>query len=76
MGPVPTVLVADDTQSIRFLIRTNLELAGFDVQEAVDGLDCLEKLREWADLGELPDVITVDVMMPRQDGVSTVHAIR
>lgn len=73
---MPTVLVADDTQSIRFLIRTNLELAGFDVEEAVDGLDCLEKLRESADRGDLPDVITVDVMMPRQDGISTVHAIR
>lgn len=76
MERVPTVLVADDTQSIRFLIRTNLELAGFDVEEALDGVDCLEKLRDAADRGALPDVITVDVMMPRQDGVATVHAIR
>ena len=41
---MPTVLIADDTASIRFLIRTNLELAGFDVREAVDGLDCVERL--------------------------------
>jgi CheY-like chemotaxis protein len=73
---VPTVLVADDTASIRFLIRTNLELAGFDVREAVDGLDCLERLRASADEDDLPDVVTVDVMMPRQDGVTTVQAIR
>jgi CheY-like chemotaxis protein len=73
---VPTVLVADDTASIRFLIRTNLELAGFDVREAVDGVDCLERLREQADADDLPDVVTVDVMMPRQDGVATVQAIR
>lgn len=73
---VPTVLVADDTASIRFLIRTNLELAGFDVREAVDGLDCLELLRASADAGDLPDVVTVDVMMPRQDGVATVQAVR
>jgi DNA-binding response OmpR family regulator len=70
---VPRVLVVDDTASIRFLIRTNLELAGFAVDEAVDGVDCLEFLRV-AEV--LPDAITVDVMMPRLDGVSTVAAIR
>ncbi len=76
MVRVPTVLIADDTASIRILIRTNLELAGFDVREAVDGLDCVERLRASADADDLPDVVTVDVMMPRQDGVSTVHSSR
>lgn len=70
---VPRVLVVDDTASIRFLIRTNMELAGFDVDEAVDGVDCLELLRSTE---VLPDAITVDVMMPRLDGVATVSAIR
>lgn len=73
---MPRVLVADDTESIRFLIRTNLELAGFEVDEAVDGLDCLEVLRRRAEADDLPDVVTIDVMMPRQDGVSTVLGIR
>ena len=70
---MPRVLVVDDTASIRFLIRTNLELAGFEVDEAVDGVDCLEIL---ARLDVMPDVITVDVMMPRLDGVATVAALR
>src|SRR3954451_11728607 len=70
---MPRVLVVDDTASIRFLIRTNLELAGFEVDEAVDGTDCLEFLGRATDL---PDAITVDVMMPRLDGVATVSAIR
>lgn len=70
---MPRVLVVDDTPSIRFLIRTNLELAGFEVEEAVDGVDCLDALAR-ADV--LPDVITVDVMMPRLDGIATVIAIR
>jgi CheY-like chemotaxis protein len=48
-------------------------LAGFDVEEAVDGVDCLAYL---AETDTLPDVITVDVMMPRQDGVATTAAIR
>ncbi len=67
------MLVVDDTASIRYLIRTNLELDGFDVDEAVDGTDCLEFL---ARATELPVAITVDVMMPRLDGVATVSAIR
>lgn len=70
---MPRVLVVDDTASIRFLIRTNLELADFEVDEAVDGVDCLEILRG---LDVLPELITVDVMMPRLDGVATVSAIR
>lgn len=70
---MPSVLVVDDTASIRFLIRTNLQLAGFDVDEAVDGADCLHIL---AHCDVLPDLITVDVMMPRLDGMATVTAIR
>jgi CheY-like chemotaxis protein len=70
---VPKVLVVDDTPSIRFLIRTNMELAGIEVEEAVDGVDCLDVLRT---MEVLPDAITVDVMMPRLDGMATVTAIR
>lgn len=70
---MPRVLVVDDTPSIRFLIRTNLEIAGFEVDEAVDGVDCLEVLNA---MQVLPDVITVDVMMPRLDGVATVTTFR
>ena len=60
----PTALVVDDTTSIRFLIRTNLELAGFEVIEATDGQDCLDVL---TGLETLPDVITMDMVMPRMD---------
>ena len=70
---MPNVLVVDDTGSIRLLIRTNLELAGYDVEESVDGEACLEYL---AGLDDLPDAITMDVMMPRLDGISTVARIR
>lgn len=70
---MPRVLVVDDTASIRMLIRTNLELAGFEVDEAVDGAACLEQL---AAAETLPDAITVDVMMPRMDGISTVTSLR
>ena len=70
---VPRVLIVDDTPSIRLLIRTNLEIEGFEVEEAVDGLDCLERLFSGK---PLPDILTVDVMMPRLDGLGTVQALR
>jgi len=70
---MPRVLVVDDTGSIRLLIRTNLELAGYDVEESIDGESCLEHL---AGAELLPDALTMDVMMPRLDGVSTVARLR
>ncbi|CAN5267116.1 N/A [soil metagenome] len=65
------VLVVDDTPSIRFLIRTNLELAGFDVVEAADGDECLRLVST-----ERPDLITIDAVMPHRDGFSAVRALR
>jgi DNA-binding response OmpR family regulator len=65
------VLVVDDDEVIRQLIAVNLTLEGFDVVTAVDGKDCLEKV------GEVdPDVITLDVMMPRLDGWVTATQLR
>jgi DNA-binding response OmpR family regulator len=65
------VLVVDDDEVIRQLIAVNLTLEGFEVVTAVDGKDCLEKVGE-AD----PDVITLDVMMPRLDGWVTATQLR
>lgn len=73
VGAGRRVLVVDDTASIRFLIRMNLELAGFEVDEAVDGVDALEILRA---APSLPDAVTIDVMMPRMDGIAATQAIR
>lgn len=67
------MLVVDDSASIRLLIRANLELAGFEVDEAEDGAACIDVLRESR---ELPDVVTLDVMMPKQGGIATAAAIR
>lgn len=65
------VLVVDDDEVIRQLIAVNLTLEGFDVETAVDGKDCLEKVAEVD-----PDVITLDVMMPRLDGWVTATQLR
>ncbi|HET9968573.1 MAG TPA: response regulator [Streptosporangiaceae bacterium] len=65
------MLVVDDDEVIRRLIAVNLQLEGFDVETAVDGRDCLERVAEIE-----PDVITLDVMMPRLDGWETAVQLR
>src|SRR5215469_7374969 len=65
------VLVVDDDEVIRQLIAVNLTLEGFDVVTAVDGQDCLEQVAVIK-----PDVITLDVMMPRLDGWVTAMELR
>jgi DNA-binding response OmpR family regulator len=65
------VLVVDDDEVIRQLIAVNLTLEGFDVDTAVDGQDCLDKVTTIS-----PDVITLDIMMPRLDGWVTAMELR
>jgi DNA-binding response OmpR family regulator len=65
------VLVVDDDAVIRQLICVNLELEGFEVHLAEDGQDCLDKV---VDID--PDVVTLDVMMPRLDGWETAARLR
>ena len=57
------VLIIDDEAPIRLLCRVNLEAEGMEVIEAPDGESGIEKARH-----ERPDVILLDVMMPRLDG--------
>jgi DNA-binding response OmpR family regulator len=57
------VLIVDDEAPIRLLCRVNLEAEGMEVIEASDGQRGVESARR-----ELPDVILLDVMMPRLDG--------
>jgi CheY-like chemotaxis protein len=67
----PRVLVVDDNDVIRQLIAVNLELEGFEVHLAEDGLDCLDRLESVQ-----PDAITLDVVMPRLDGFATLARLR
>ena len=65
------ILVVDDDDVIRQLITVNLELEGFEVTTAVDGQDCLDKVKDVD-----PAVITLDIMMPRLDGWETASRLR
>jgi CheY-like chemotaxis protein len=68
------VLVVDDTAQIRLLLRLNLELEGFAVEEAADGDACLRRLRDPA--APLPDLVTMDAVMEPVDGWTAVGEIR
>jgi Response regulators consisting of a CheY-like receiver domain and a winged-helix DNA-binding domain len=68
------VLVCDDAGEIRALIRINLELEGYEVVEADDGDVALEILQDTT--RPLPDVITLDAVMPRRDGWWVISMIR
>jgi len=65
------VLVVDDDDVIRQLISVNLELEGFEVTTAVDGQDCLDKVKQVD-----PVVITLDIMMPRLNGWEAASRLR
>ena len=69
--PRGRVLVVDDAPAIRELIAVNLELEGYDVDRAGDGEEALAAVAR-----QRPDVITLDVMMPRLDGFSTIERLR
>ena len=65
------VLVVDDSPVIRDLIAVNLELEGFEVLRAADGQEALEVVAR-----SRPDLVTLDVVMPRLDGFATAERLR
>jgi diguanylate cyclase (GGDEF)-like protein len=66
-----TILVADDEPHIRRILQYLLEQAGYDVVAAADGEDALREVDRCA-----PDLVLLDVMMPRLDGISVLRSIR
>lgn len=69
------VLVADDSETILLLLRKRLELAGYDVTTACDGVEALEALAAAPD-GARPEVLLIDAMMPRKSGLEVLRELR
>ena len=65
------ILVVDDEPRMTRFIRMNLDLEGFSVHEAFDGKEALDRVRE-----VLPDLVILDVMMPKMDGFQTLQMMR
>jgi two-component system, OmpR family, alkaline phosphatase synthesis response regulator PhoP len=69
------ILVADDSETILLLMRTRLELAGYEVETAADGQEVTERLHEEAG-DERPDLLLLDAMMPRKSGIDALRELR
>jgi len=69
--PKKLILVVDDEPRMIQFIRMNLELEGYRVTQAANGLEALNKVRD-----ELPDLVILDVMMPELDGFETLRMLR
>ncbi len=65
------IMVVDDEDSLRELIRAILEAEGYDVTTAEDGNDCLKKLKTMK-----PDLVLLDMMMPGMSGREVCESIR
>ena len=66
------ILLADDSETILLLLRTRLEMAGHEVETAVDGQEVVDKLNA----ADPPDVLLLDAMMPRKSGIDALRELR
>jgi two-component system chemotaxis response regulator CheY len=66
-----TILAVDDSSSLRQMVAFSLKAAGYQVVEAVDGVDGLEKARL-----QTVDLVLTDQNMPRMDGLALIKSLR
>ena len=66
-----SILVVDDTRSMRAMVASVLQGAGYEVAEAADGMEALQLAR-----GRVFDLVVTDHNMPRMDGVTLVRELR
>jgi two-component system chemotaxis response regulator CheY len=65
------VLIVDDSSLVRLYYRSALEKAGFEVEQAINGIEAMERA-----LSQPFDLVIVDINMPRMDGFTFVRALR
>jgi len=67
-----TILIVDDSATMLMSVRNNLEIAGFTVESAEDGVKALTKLKG----GLKPDLVITDINMPNMNGLELIMNIR
>jgi DNA-binding response OmpR family regulator len=68
------VLIADDSETILLLLRTRLEMEGYEVVTAADGEEVIEVVRRGP--GPEPDILLLDAMMPHKSGIEALRELR
>ncbi|MFK8067796.1 MAG: response regulator [Gammaproteobacteria bacterium] len=68
---MPSILAVDDSASMRQMVTFTLKGAGYDVIEAVDGVDALNKAK-----GQNVNMVLTDVNMPNMDGITLIRELR
>ena len=68
---MPKILIADDESPLRHAIRDKLLREGFEVEEAEDGEECLDKIE-----ASRPDLLLLDFVMPKKDGIEVLKEIK
>ena len=68
------LLVADDSETVLLMLQRRLEMEGYEVVTATDGVEALDRLREAG--SDEPDVILLDAMMPNKSGTEVLEEIR
>ena len=71
MNSPPRILVVDDNETNRDILCTRLGMQGFQLMQAADGEEALAMVREWH-----PDLILLDVMMPKLDGFEVCRRLK
>ena len=71
MKIMKTIMTVDDSASVRIMVKFTLSELGFEIVEAIDGNDALEKLEETQ-----IDMLITDVNMPGLDGISLIRKVR
>ncbi len=67
-----SILIVDDSSSMRQMVSFTLRTAGYDVVEAVDGKDALTRIES----GLTPNMMVTDLNMPNLDGLGLIRAVR
>jgi CheY-like chemotaxis protein len=71
MSTHPRILVVDDDPDILDAITTILSTQPYQIETARDGIDCVDKVR-----ADIPDLIVLDLLMPKKDGFAVVRELR
>ncbi len=67
----PRLLIVDDNEGVRHLVSRWLERAGFSVEQANDGFEALERIKD-----QVPHVVLADIRMPKMDGIELTRRIK